>query len=96
MAQRLNLAPQSPRRRENLDMTGPSSRYTIKFSPLDKEALHSELIKTPINLFRNIPRSLQSSSEASISENDKETDTIVDKDGHIIENPRVTNKRLKC
>ena len=53
MARRLNLAPQLPRRRENLDMTGHSSPYTIKFSPLDKEALHSELTKTPINLFRN-------------------------------------------
>ena len=99
---RLILASQSPRRREILDMMGLTDRYSVTFSPLDEEALQKELAQTPISPPDYAKKLAESKAHAlaeqMISSSDEEyshessfilgSDTIVDKDGVILEKPK--------
>lgn len=98
---RLILASQSPRRREILDMMGLSNRYNVTFSPLDEEALQEELSKTkitPTEYSKTLARSKAYALVEAIQKDGEEkthsttfvlgSDTIVDKDGIILEKPK--------
>ena len=105
---RLILASQSPRRREILDMMGLSNRYTVTFSPLDEEALQVELANTPISPTEYAKKLAESKAYAlaehmanSQQSYDHEasfilgSDTIVDKDGAILEKPKSEEQAIE-
>lgn len=82
-------------------MMGLTNRYTVTFSPLDEEALQIELAKTPISP-QDYAKKLAESKAHALAEHmassDEEfnhesslilgSDTIVDKDGTILEKPK--------
>jgi septum formation protein len=105
---RLILASQSPRRREILDMMGLSNRYIVTFSPLDEEALQIELAKTPISPIEYTKKLAESKAFALAEQmvNSKDiydhevsfilgSDTIVDKDGVILEKPKSEEQAIE-
>jgi len=93
---KLILASQSPRRKEILDMMGLSGKFAQIPSPLDEEALQTELASqtiTPEDYARVLAERKAEALGMHLSKKEEKhtfiigSDTIVDLEGHILNKP---------